>query len=285
VRRARSLLAALLFAASCGPGEPPAPPPPAAPPAAPPPPPVEELAELELPSWEEADPDVFPKRPDAPPGPLAWNFAAGRRFGYEFSQIVHQATTARQGTQTASVSGRDRNRGTFEFAGRGGSAGVLVSIETKEVVRDGREVPAADLKKNPPSRFEGTLKEDGSSQVKRVAGSSDGQVFFDVLLAIAEGDRALEDGRISTRRAGTYKIGARDCVRLESEFRTASSVPGLRRAMRGRVVSYFDPVERRFIRASAAVRGALRQSAAVEGLEPVIRDIESRTEFRVQLLE
>ena len=285
MRPGRSVaVALLLLAASCGPGEPP-PAPPSAPPAPPPPPPVEELAELELPPWEEADPDVFPKRPDAPPGALAWNFATGRRFAYEFSQVVHQATSARQGTQTASVSGRDRNRGTFEFAGRGGSAGVLVSIETKEVVRDGREVSAADLKKNPPSRFEGTLKEDGSAQVKRVAGSSDAQVFFDVLLALPEGERALEDGSLVTRRAGTFKIGARDCVRLETEFRTASAVPGLRRAMRGRVVSYFDPAERRFIRASAAVRGALRQATAVEGLEPVSRTIESRTEFRVQLLE
>lgn len=283
--RAAELAVLLLLAASCGPGEPP-PAPPAAPPPAPPPPPVPDLDPLDLPSWDEVDAEPCLKlAAPAPPGPLAWDFAAGRRFAYEFTQVVHQATSARQGASTASYSGRDRNRGTFEFAARGGSAGVLVSIETREVVRDGREVPPEQLKKQPPSRFEGTLKEDGSAQVKRVGGSSDAQVFFDVLLALAEGDRALQDGRIVTTRAGVFKVGRRDCVRLESEFQTASSEPGLRRAMRGRVISYFDPAERRFIRASAAVRGALRQGAAAEGGDPVIRTIESRTEFRVQLLE
>ena len=284
MRRAAELAVLLLLAASCGPGDPP--PPPAAPPPAPPPPPVPELAPLDLPAWEEVDAEALLKLADpAAPPALAWNFAAGRRFAYEFTQVVHQATSAEQGATKASFSGRDRNRGTFEFAGRGGSAGVLVSIETREVVRDGREVPAEQLKKQPPSRFEGTLKEDGSAQVKRVGGSSDAQVFFDVLLALAEGERPLQDGRISTRRAGLYKVGRRDCVRLESEFQTASSEPGLRRAMRGRVISYFDPAEQRFIRASAAVRGALRQSAAAEQGDPVLRTIESRTEFRVQLLE
>jgi hypothetical protein len=291
VALARPALLALLALASCGPGEAaPAPAPPPKPTApgegGPPPPPVPELAPLEAPPWEDVDPETFLKLADPEPPPaLAWDFTAGRRFAYTFTQTVHQAAHAVQGDRKSSSSGRFRNRGTFEFVGHGGSAGVLVTIEPRELVSDGRSVDPEELKKQPPTRFEGTLKEDGTAQVKKVGGSSDPQVFFDGLLALAVGERPLKDGRISTRRAGTFKVGRRDCIRLESEFETASSEPGLRRATKGRVIAYFDPRERRFVRASAAVRGAVGQSAAGPGGVPVLRTIESRTEFRVALLE
>jgi len=262
-------------------------PPPAAPPAAPatPAPELPPLPDLHAPDWSDVDAEAFLKLQDPPePAPLRWSFPQNRRWGLRFSQTIQQVVSATRGGTTTTVTGRDRNRGSFEFVGKGdGSAGVLVTIQTAEVSRDGREVPREALEKQPPSRFEALLREDGTSHVKSQKGGADARIFLDVLLSLKEGERAIDDGRITTRRAGTYKVGGRACTRLESDFETSAGNAEGRRVMRGRVVAYFDSAEGRFVRASAAVVAALRQVGRDAQGAWAVQAIDSRTTFRAEL--
>lgn len=281
MRRGASAL--LLLLAACDPPAPPAPPPPA--PEAPAPP-VPAPAELAFPAWEEVDPQSYPALPDAPAAPLRWSFPEGRRFGYLFHQTVRQKTTAAQGARSASMSGSDRNGGSFELVGRGGRAGVLVTVESREAFRDDRAVPVDDLRAKGPSRFEVELTEAGAAKIKRLEGASDAQLFFDVLLAIAEGARTLEGGATATTRAaGRRKVGRHECVRLETEIDAAGPIPtGLRR-MRGRAVGYFDPAQGRFVRASAVVAASQREVLKDSTGAWATRALDSHSAFRLELVE
>ena len=273
-------------AAGCG-EEPPAATAPAPAPAAPetPRPALPPLPELRTPEASEVDAETFLKLEDpAEPPLLRWSFPAGRRWSLRFTQTIQQVVSATRGGTTTTVPGRDRNRGSFEFVGKGdGSAGVLVTIQTAEVSRDGKEVPREALEQQPPSRFEAVLREDGRSFVKSSKGGADARIFLDILLAMQEGERTIDDGRISTRRTGTYKVAGRTCVRLESEFETSAGNDDGRRLMRGRVISYFDAADGRFVRASAAVAASLRQVGKDARGAWAVQSIDSRTAFRAEL--
>jgi hypothetical protein len=283
MRRGASAL--LLLLAACEP-EPPPPPPAPPPPPEVPAPPVPAPADAAFAPWEEVDPETYPALPGAPAAPLRWSFPEGRRIGYLFHQTVRQRTTAAQGERTASMSGRDRNGGSFEIVGRGGRAGVLVTIESREAYRDDRAVPLDDLRAKGPSRFEVELAEDGAAKLKKLDGASDAQLFFDLLLAIAEGERTRDGGiRSTTRVAGRRKVGRRECVRLETEIEAAGPIPSGLRRMRGRAVGYFDPEERRFIRASAVVSASQREVLKDSTGAWATRAVDSHSAFRLELVE
>ena len=283
MRRAASALLAILVA--CEP-EPPPPPPAPPPPPQVPEPPVPPLADVAFPAWEDVEPETHPELPAGPSAPLRWSFPEGRRFGYGFDQTVRQVTTASQGARSGSMTGRDRNGGTFEVVGRGsGLAGLLVSIESREAFRDDKAVSVEELRQKGPSKFEAELREDGGATIKRLGEGSDAQLFFDLLLALQEGTRKLEGGAtVTTRIAGRRKVGRNECVRLETEIEASGEIAGGRRLMRGRAVGYFDPAEGRFIRASAAVSASQRVNGKDKQGAWVTQSVDSRTSFRVELL-
>jgi hypothetical protein len=283
MRRAVSVLVLLL--AGCEPEPPPAPPAPPAP-APLPEPPLPPLAEVAFPAWEEVDPETPPELPAAE-AELRWGFPEGRRFGYDFDQTVRQLTVATQGGRSGSMTGRDRNGGTFEVVGRGsGTAGVLVTIENRESFRDDRAVSVEELRKQGPSRFEAELRDDGSATIKRVAAGSDAALFFDLLLSLRPGRRTLEGGAaLTTRVAGRRKLGRRECVRLETEIESDGAIPGGRRLLRGRAVGYFDAADGRFARASAEVAVSQRENVKDQTGAWATRSVDSRSSFRLKLLE
>ncbi|HEX7900865.1 MAG TPA: hypothetical protein VF950_24115 [Planctomycetota bacterium] len=277
--------ALLLLLAACEPEPPPSPPAPPPPPQVPEPP-LPPLADVAFPAWEEVEPEHHPALPAGAAEPLRWGFPEGRRFGYAFDQTVRQVTTAAQGERSGSMNGRDRNGGTFEVVGRGsGTAGVLVSIESREAFRDDKAVSVEESRQKGPSKFEAELREDGAATIKRLGEGSDAQLFFDLLLALREGSRTAEGGAtVTTRIAGRRKVGRNECVRLETEMEFAGPTPGGRRLLRGRSVGYFDPAEGRFIRASAAVSASQRQNGKDKLGGWVTQSVDSRTHFRVELL-
>ena len=276
----------LLLLAACEPARPPPAPPPPPPPPQVPEPALPPLADVAFPAWEEVEPETHPRLPAAD-APLRWSFPEGRRFGYAFDQTVRQVTTAAQGERSGSMTGRDRNGGTFEMVGRGkGVAGVLVSIESREAFRDDKAVSVEELRQKGPSKFEAELREDGGASIKKLGEGSDAALFFDLLLALREGTRTLEGGAVvTTRIAGRRKVGRHECARLETEIEMEAPTAGGRRRMRGRAVGYFDPAEGRFIRASAAVSASQRQNGKDKLGGWVTQSIDSRTSFRVELLQ
>lgn len=280
----RGVSALLLALAACGDATPPVPPPP---PPELPAPPVPAPAEVAYPAWEEVDAESFLELPEAPAVPLRWRFPEGRRFGYDFKQSIRQLTTASQGERSGSLSGRDRNGGTFEVVPReGGRAGVLVTIESREAYRGDVAIPLDDLRKKGPSRFEVELDADGTASIKRLEGASDAQLFFDLLLALREGERTLEGGgRVVTRATGRRKVGRHECIRLETELESAGPAGGGRRLLRGRALAYFDPAEGRFVRASAALAASQREVLKDDKGAWATRGVDSHSTFRVELLE
>ncbi|MFN3484491.1 MAG: hypothetical protein ACK44W_03290 [Planctomycetota bacterium] len=275
--------AALAVLAACGRQ---APSPPAAAASAPPPE-LPALAEVPFPDWAEADPESFPPLED-PAGasePLRWRFAPGLRLTYDFHQTLDQAVAASAGGREQASRTRDRNEGVFELAaGPDRIARVALRIRTAESFLDGRPVPAETVARRPPAVFECLLREDGRAEVARRSGTADAQIFFDALLAVAPGERRLPDGRVTTRRAGTFKVGPCRAARVETEFELAPSDSDGRTLLRGRAVGYFDLEGGRFVRASAAVQtSARRRSRAPEGGAWTVTRLDARTVLRLKL--
>lgn len=274
--------AGLALLAACGRQEPS---PPAA--AAAPPPELPALAEVPFPDWAEVDPESFPPLED-PAGasePLRWNFSPGLRLAYDFHQTLDQAVATSAGGRKHASRTRDRNEGVFEFAaGPDRIARVALRIRTVESFLDGRPVPNETVARRPPAVFECLLREDGRAEVARRSGTADAQIFFDALLAVAPGERRLPDGRVTTRRAGVFKVGPSRSARLETEFELAPSGPDGRTLLRGRAVGYFDLEGGRFVRASAAaLTSARRRSRAPEGDAWILTHLDARTAFRLKL--
>jgi hypothetical protein len=285
MRHGRSLLAlAVLLLAACGSDAPPPPPPPPPAPSGPEPE-LPRLAELRFPDWGDVDGEAFPEVP-LPPGrgALLWNFADGRRYAYRFSQVLEQADESVVAGAAKTVRTRDRNRGAFEFvADVERTAKAALRIHTEESVSDGRAVPREELARRPPSAFECTVKEDGTARVNRVSGQADAQIFFDVLLALREGERDFGNGRVTTRVAGARKVGPYECARLETEFELAPENASGKSLMRGRSVAYFALRERCFVRAATAVSVSLRSKGKTPKNEWATRSVDSRTTFRLEL--
>jgi hypothetical protein len=273
-----SLLLALL--ASCGreePSPPPAPPPPPPEPALPAP------AALSFPDWSEVDDEKVPALPPAETGPLRWNFAAGRRAAYDFSQTLSQRAEYVLEGQGTSIDSRERNRGTFDLvAGKDRTALVRIRIETEEQVVNDRPVP---LEESAPSLCDAILQEGGAAEIKQQKGRADGRLFFEAILRVAAGRKDFQDGAVETRAAGRFKIERHECVRLETEFEFRSKKPSEEALLRGRSIGYFAPSEGRFIRSStAAVTSTRRNDRNAKG-DWVTTQIDARTSMRLRALE
>lgn len=281
-------VACVLVAGAAGCGNDAPPPPQPAPPPAPqgPEPELPPLGPARLPEWAEVDGETPPEIPaPAAAAPLRWSFSEGRRYAYQFSQVLEQVDETAVAGKASTVRSRDRNRGAFEFvADFENTAKAALRIHTEESVIDGRSASREELAQRPPSAFECTVKEDGAAQVRRVSGQADAQIFFDVLLALGEGEKALKNGRVVTRLAGYRKLGRYECARLETEFELAPENASGKSLMRGRTVAYFALRERCFVRAATSVSVSLRSKGRTAKGDWATRAVDSRTSFRLELL-
>jgi hypothetical protein len=285
MRPARSLV---LLAALAGCGNDAPPPPPAPTPAVTqgPEPALPALGPARLPEWTEVDPETPAAIPaPASPGPLRWDFSTGRRYAYQFRQVLEQADEVVLPGRSRVTRTRDRNRGAFEFvADFENTAKAALRIHTEESVVDGMAVSREALAQRPPSAFECTVKEDGTAQVRRVSGQADAQIFFDVLLALGEGTKSMKNGKVVTRLAGYRKVGPHECARLETEFELSPESGSGKSLMRGRTVAYFALAERCFVRAASSISVSLRSKGTSERGEWATRAVDSRTTFRLDLM-
>ncbi|HZE98049.1 MAG TPA: hypothetical protein VE981_13550 [Planctomycetota bacterium] len=282
-----SLALALLL--GCG-KEPPPPAPPAPPvKPVPPEPPLPPLAEVRLRDWSDVEEETFLQLPDptSPPG-LKWDFSSGKRYGYDFSETLNQKIERRAGDRKASYGSREKNRGVFEFAaGRDRTALAMMKIQTVEAYINDTAVPrdSEDKQKPQGSVSECVVSEDGTTDEVKAKGLADSRLYLQSLFSLQTGTHELVPGRISTRRAGYFKVGRYECVRLESEFEMAGEKPSERHLLRGRVVSFFSFEERKFIRASASVSSSTRANAlAKEGIWSTSL-MDAVTHYRVKFLE
>lgn len=281
-----SLLLALLLGCSKEPEKPPAPPP-APPVQAPPEPPLPALAEVRFRDWNEVEDEQFLKLPDPAAAPeLKWDFTPGRRYGYDFAETLNQRIERSAGDRKAAYASREKNRGVFEFAaGRDRSALTMMKIQTVEAFINDKRVPQDPDKKNQGSVSECIVQEDGTTDPVKEKGLADARLYLQSLFSLKPGTNELTPGRITTKAAGWYKVGRYECVRLESEFEMATEKPSERHLLRGRVVSFFCPAERKFIRCSAGVASSTRANALAKENIWSTSLMDAVTHYRAKLLE
>lgn len=287
MRRA-GLSAVLALLLGCSKEAPPPPAPPAPPPVqVPPEPPLAALAEIRLRDWSEVEEEEFLKLPDPAAAPdLKWDFTPGRRHGYDFAETLTQRIERSAGDRKASYTSREKNRGVFEFAaGRDRTALAMMKIVSVEAFINDQRVPQDPDKKNQGSVTECVVTEDGVTEPVKEKGLADARLYLQSLFSLRIGTNELVPGRITTKAAGTYKVGRYECVRLESEFEMATEKPSQRYLIRGRVVGFFCPAERRFIRASAAVASSTRANALAKENVWSSTSMDAVSQFRVKLLE
>jgi hypothetical protein len=275
------LLAAWLGA--CGP-EPPPPPPPA--PTPPPEPTLPPVADLRFPDWEEADAETFLALPPAAAAATRWDFQAGRRYAYDYAQVLNQRRedVLRETSQALVL--RERNRGTFEFvAGRDRSAYAYLRIETEEQVVNDLPVPKNPADPDVASIAEAVLREDAAFDIKKQRGRADMRLFFEAILRVEPGEKAFADGFVRTRAAGRFKVERYECVRLETEFEFTARKPSEAALLRGRSVGYFAPAEGRFVRSSTSVGTSTRKNEKNQQGAWVATKIDATTTIALRLLE
>lgn len=283
-----SLLLALLSTAGCSKEPPPAPPPPPMPQVpVPPAPPLPELGEARFRDWSEVDEEKFLELPPpAAPPVLKWDFTSGRRYGYDFSESLSQRIEGTAGGKRSLITSREKNRGVFEFAaGRDHTALAMSKIQTQEAFLNDQAIARESFAKRPPSVAEVFVDEDGTTESKSSKGLADVRLYFQCLFALQPGVRDLAPGKITTKLAGYSKVGRYECARLESEFEIATEKPVERALIRGRVLSYFAPAERKFIRASAAVANSSRGNTPSKEGVWITSSLDALTGFRVRFLE
>lgn len=281
-----SLALALLLGCSKDDPKLPAPPPPPAV-QIPPEPPLPALAEVRFRDWSEVDDEQFLALPaPAPAPPLLWDFAPGRRYGYDFSETLNQRIERSAGDKKGSYASREKNRGVFEFAaGRDRSALTMMKIQTVEAFINDKRVPQDPDRKTQGSVSECVVQEDGTTDPVKEKGLADARLYLQSLFSLKTGTHELTPGRITTKLAGYHKVGRHECARLESEFEMATEKPSERHLLRGRVVSYFALVERKFVRASAAVASSTRVNALSKENVWSTSVMDAVTQYRAKLLE
>ena len=269
------------FPAGCGQDSPP--PPPADP--GPELPPIGEVAPSEAVRIDEEKLIEVPPPPRREP--LRWDFSPGRRYAYEVSQRLNQVTVIASGTARTVTRSEDRNGGYFEFTAAGGAtAQVRVKIQTRSSLIDGRPAPPEAIERQPPTKFECRIGEDGvPTSGRKVSGASDPLIFFDALLALQEGERKSADGAVRTKLTGYFKVERYECARLESEFEFSPGFSSGRTVLRGRCVAYFALRERRFVRAEASIAQAIRTKARDEKGAWITRATDLETAIRLRPLE
>lgn len=281
-----SLLIALLLGCSRKAPAPPVVTPPSSP-TIPPEPALPALAELQFRDWSDVEEDSFLPLPGpAAPPDLRWDFSPGRRYGYEFMEMLNQRIERTAGGRTASYTSHEKNLGVFEFAaGRDRTALAMMKIRTSEVFINDARVPQDPEKKNQGSVSECIVTEEGMTDPVKEKGLADARLYLQSLFSVRPGMRDLVPGRITTRLAGYFKVGRYECARLESEFEMAGEKPSERHLLRGRVVSFFALAERKFIRASASVASSTRANALAKENLWSTSLMDAVTRYRVKLLE
>jgi len=253
----------------------------------PPEPPLPALEEVRFRDWNEVDEEKFLELPaPAAPPRLKWDFASGRRHGYEFSETLSQRMEREANGKRALNRGREKNRGLFEFAaGRDLTALAMARIQTQEVFLNDQAVARESFAKRPPSVSECIVSEDGTTEAKASKGLADSRMYFQSLFALQPGTRELTPGKITTRLAGYNKVERYECARLESEFEISTEKPSERLLLRGRVVGYFAMAERKFIRASAGVATSSRTNALSKEGVWITSWLDAVTAYRVKFIE
>ncbi|RPH48780.1 MAG: hypothetical protein EHM91_03870 [Planctomycetota bacterium] len=288
MRRGRTSVLLLALAFGCSKEDPPAPPPP--PPAekpAPPEPLLPPLAEVSFRDWAEVDDEKFLELPAPAPAPkLQWDFSAGQRYGYDFSETLSQRLERQAGGKRALNTAREKNRGLFEFAaGRDRTALAVSKIQTQEASLNDQPVPRESYAKKPASVAECVVTEDGTAESKSAKGLADARMYFQSLFALQSGARDLAPGKITTRVAGYAKVQRYDCARIESEFEITTDKPSEKLLLRGRVIGYFALAERKFVRASAAVATSSRGNALSKEGVWITSSLDAVTSYRARLLD
>lgn len=258
------------------------------PPSPPPEPPLPAIPDLGLPEGA-IDRDAFLELSEAPPAaePFRWDFSPGRRAAYDLSQKVHQLIVGTAGGGKGVVRAADRNAGRIDLAALpNGTAHATVVIKTESSVVDGRPVPPEEIGKNPATRFQCALRDDGSfADLRPVSGISDPKLLLDALFSLREGERAAPGARFRTTRGGAFKVRRYECVRLVTEFELASEAPALASKLRGRAVAYFAWRERLFVRAEAAIVKSTRSKSQNEQGLWIVSSVDEETVLRADLVE
>jgi hypothetical protein len=245
------------------------------------------LAEVAFREWSEVDDEKFLELPALSPAPeLKWDFTAGRRYGYDFSETLTQRLERQANGTTALTRGREKNRGLFEFAaGRDRTALAVSKIQTQEIFMNDQPVEREKFAKRAPSVAECVVSEDGTTESKSAKGLADVRMYFQSLFALQPGARDLAPGKITTRHAGYVKVQRYECARIESEFEITTDKPSEKMILRGRVIGYFALAERRFIRASAAVATSSRGNALSKEGVWITSSLDAVTTYRARFLE
>jgi hypothetical protein len=182
--------------------------------------------------------------------------------------------------------GRDRSHGIFEFAAdRENIARVFIKFETKESVVNDQPVPAEVVAQTAPIKMECTVREDGTIAGTPSGGPATPQFFFDALLPLAAGERKLPHGTVRTKLAGFFKVGRRECARLESEFDVERREPAGTTVLRGRTVGYFSLDERCFVQSETAIAQSDRTKARDEKGVWIVRSVDSESVLQLRLIE
>ena len=286
MRHGRASVVLLVLALGCAPDDPPAPPPPP-PVALPKAPELPPLGEVKFREWSEVDDETFLELPaPATPGPLKWDFALGKRFGYSFSESLSQRMEREAGGKRALNTAREKNTGVFEFVGgRDLTALAGSKIQTQEASLNDQPLARESFAKKPPSVSECVVSEDGSAESKSAKGLADARMYFQSLFALQPGARDLAPGKITTRIAGYVKVQRYECARIESEFEITTDKPSEKLLLRGRVIGYFALAERRFVRASAAVATSSRGNALTKEGVWITSSLDAVTTYRARLLD
>jgi hypothetical protein len=198
-------------------------------------------------------------------------------------QVVTQEKESSGGPKSRA---RQRNRGVFDFIGLGGGqATAILQMDTEEVVVDDQTIPKESYAKDRGSLCKGTLKEDGTYDIKTLRGQMDARIFMEALLTVRRGERKIKEGVVSTRIRGAFKLERFDCVRLESEFEFSDPNPRQSQRVLGRTIAYFAWKEGHFVRVSTVLLSAIRAKVKTPEGKWLTATQVGETTLRIKLLE
>jgi hypothetical protein len=238
-----------------------------------------------LPELEEDDYLSLPAPEKAEP--LRWDFGDGKRHTYEFSQSTDQTISSKDGDKHSVTRSHGRNRGVFDFvAWKDGLGKLHIQIATVESSVNGKEIPREQIAQLKPTRFECTLKGDGTltAPPKRLSETGDARVFLDALLPILPGEKKATDGFARTKITGYFKVDRYACARLETEFDYRPATKTAKSVLRGRTVGYFAYQEGFLVRVKSAVSYAARAQVPGEDNAPTTHATNLRTTFQLKLI-
>lgn len=258
----RFVLAAALVVLSACDGAPPPPP------TNDPPPPFPALPELK-PS-EDFSKDEFLELPDGPAA-FAWDLREDVHHNFGYEQESHFVVSASGGGQSGKLVSRTRWKGDGKVVG-GGARGEMVFISAPIAQwNNNQPLSSEELNKVPKAVIQYMLREDGVFE-SAVVRSGQEDPMFDLFFALPS--KPLKPGEKDTREVhlaripeaakyhgqqeiahgGRRKVGRHECVKLLSRVDLEVTPPadGNGRLI-GRIASYFDPKERKFVRVDAVL--------------------------------